>query len=344
VNNAGEPLSDAPVWIENTQNDMEWIDTTNENGYFEFADLSAGVYEIEINDEGLNEYTEVELKGENAVNVTEDLVMYFALWRIGVDMAVVPRIYSNGDPVDVQITATNNDVHDLLDWEAYADIEYENDWDEILDSNVVPISVAVGETKSVTVTLLISEDNIHSNLNLDGEIRNNNSTVNSNIGPLTAVTSQEGWSDETIGVRREGELYEEGFETGDFSGFNWILSGDASWTITLAEKFSGFYSAQAGEIDDNENTSLSVTLDCSFGDITFFLKVSSEQQWDYLKFYIDGAEKDRWSGEQDWLQVSFPVTAGTRTFEWIYEKDVMMSEGSDTVWLDDIVFPILGYH
>jgi hypothetical protein len=74
------------------------------------------------------------------------------------------------------------------------------------------------------------------------------------------------------------------------------------------------------------------------------LKVSSEQQWDYLKFYIDGAEKDRWSGEQDWLQVSFPVTAGTRTFEWIYEKDVMMSEGSDTVWLDDIVFPILGYH
>ncbi len=226
VNNPGDPLSDVPVWIKNVQNEMEWINTTNEDGYFEFADFSAGVYEIEINDEG----TEVKLKGENALNVTEDLVMYFTLWRIEVNMFVDPRIYSNGDPIDVQITVTNNDVHDLLNWDAYADIEYENYEDEILDSNVVPISVAVGETKSVTVTLLIPEDNIHSNLNLDGKIQNNNLTVNSNIGPLTAVTYQEAWSDETIRIRSEGELYEEGFETGDFSGFNWILSGDSIWT------------------------------------------------------------------------------------------------------------------
>ncbi len=62
--------------------------------------------------------------------------------------------------------------------------------------------------------------------------------------------------------------------------------------------------------------------------------------FDYLKFYIDGLKQDEWSGEQDWTKVSFPVTAGIRTFEWTYSKDGSMSEGEDTAWIDDIVFPI----
>ncbi len=57
-------------------------------------------------------------------------------------------------------------------------------------------------------------------------------------------------------------------------------------------------------------------------------------------FYIDGVKQDEWSGEQDWTQVSFSVTEGTRTFEWIYSKDYSISEGSDTTWIDDIVFPV----
>jgi hypothetical protein len=61
-----------------------------------------------------------------------------------------------------------------------------------------------------------------------------------------------------------------------------------------------------------------------------------------LKFYIDGVEKDTWSGEEDWAEVSFPVTAGTRTFEWTYSKDGSDSSGDDTAWIDDIVFPVVG--
>jgi hypothetical protein len=59
-----------------------------------------------------------------------------------------------------------------------------------------------------------------------------------------------------------------------------------------------------------------------------------------LKFKIDGVEKGAWSGEEDWSEVSFPVDEGTRTFEWTYSKDGSDSEGDDTVWIDDIVFPI----
>jgi len=83
-----------------------------------------------------------------------------------------------------------------------------------------------------------------------------------------------------------------------------------------------------------------VTLDCISGDITFYHKVSSEPGCDYLEFYIDGVRKGRWSDTMDWEQVSFPVRAGTRIFEWTYSKDGSISSDWDTAWVDDIVFPI----
>ena len=133
---------------------------------------------------------------------------------------------------------------------------------------------------------------------------------------------------------------EEDFESNNFSMFHWEHHGDASWTITSDEKHSGTYSAQAGAIDHDERTTLQVLLDCTSRDITFYRKVSSEPGCDYLEFYIDGVRKGRWSGTMDWEQVSFPVTAGTRTFEWTYSKNGSVSSDWDTAWVDDIVFPI----
>ena len=134
----------------------------------------------------------------------------------------------------------------------------------------------------------------------------------------------------------------EGFETNDFSSFPWETSGEASWHTTRQERYSGSYCAESGSIEGNESTALQVTLRCASGSITFYRKVSSESGFDRLKFYIDGDEKDDWSGEEDWAEVSFAVTAGTRTFEWVYSKDGSISEGDDAAWVDDIVFPAEG--
>ena len=132
----------------------------------------------------------------------------------------------------------------------------------------------------------------------------------------------------------------EDFETHNFSRFPWEHYGDKDWTITSRHKYSGTYSAQAGDIDDDGYTTLQITIDCVSGNITFYRKVSSESGYDHLKFYIDGQEIGRWSGEEDWDEVSFPVEAGIRTFRWTYSKDGSVSAGEDTAWIDDIVFPI----
>ena len=83
-----------------------------------------------------------------------------------------------------------------------------------------------------------------------------------------------------------------------------------------------------------------ITIDVPVNDqISFYRKVSSEETYDFLKFYIDGTMLEQWSGEVPWSEVSYPVTAGTHTFKWEYSKDISVSSGSDCGFVDYVVFP-----
>ena len=55
-----------------------------------------------------------------------------------------------------------------------------------------------------------------------------------------------------------------------------------------------------------------------------------------MKFTIDGALTDSWSGDESWDRVSYPVSGGPHTFEWKYEKDSSDLAGEDTAWIDDV--------
>ena len=46
-----------------------------------------------------------------------------------------------------------------------------------------------------------------------------------------------------------------------------------------------------------------------------------------------------WSGEVEWSRETFPVSAGSRKFKWIYMKDSNGSYGDDCCWIDDVQFP-----
>ncbi|PLW97980.1 MAG: hypothetical protein C0593_07025 [Marinilabiliales bacterium] len=132
----------------------------------------------------------------------------------------------------------------------------------------------------------------------------------------------------------------EDFETGDFSSFPWAHSGNANWTITESAPFEGIYAAQSGVINDNQQTGLAVTMNVtSEGEISFFMKVSSEGDYDFLQFYIDDVMKDEWSGAIAWEEHSYTVQPGTHTFKWSYMKDGYVSSGSDMGWVDYIEFP-----
>jgi len=177
--------------------------------------------------------------------------------------------------------------------------------------------------------------------------KNNSRTVLLGISPYALINERTrrslianilDWLVENI--REVDPAVDEGFETGDFSTFDWSNHGDSPWVVTSNEFYSGSYSAQAGSIGNGETASLRVTLDCVDGDISFFCKVSSESSCDCLEFYINGWEEGEWSGERGWTYQSFPVLAGRNTFEWRYSKDDSYESGRDTCWIDEIVFPL----
>ena len=129
------------------------------------------------------------------------------------------------------------------------------------------------------------------------------------------------------------------FESSDLLKLNWLTSGDAAWTATNTKSQEGSYAAEAPALNHNQSASMSVTLDADAGNISFWYSVSSEANWDFLRFYIDDQLIGSWSGEIDWTQTSFPVSAGIHTFTWTYSKDGSVSTGSDTAWVDAIEFP-----
>ncbi|MCP4709159.1 MAG: T9SS type A sorting domain-containing protein [Planctomycetes bacterium] len=135
----------------------------------------------------------------------------------------------------------------------------------------------------------------------------------------------------------------EDFETGDFSRYPWEHGGSAEWAIVSQEPYEGVYAAQSGVIGHNLTTELSIILAVTVEtDISFYRKVSSEDGYDFLNFYIDGAAQDQWSGEMAWSEVSYVVTPGNHTFTWTYEKDGSVSDGSDAGWIDYIILPPFG--
>lgn len=156
------------------------------------------------------------------------------------------------------------------------------------------------------------------------------------------IAMSEEWTGETIdpNIVNLIDYRTESFETGNFNKFNWKHSGDFNWIITPENSYSGFYSAKSGLINDDETSSLEVSVDCQPGFIAFYRKVSSENNFDKLKFYIDDVLKDESSGESDWKRAYFPVEEGRRKFTWNYDKDGSVSKGDDAVYIDGIVFPV----
>ncbi len=156
---------------------------------------------------------------------------------------------------------------------------------------------------------------------------------------LNNILSSGEYSDQTVFYLIAGFIVED-FETGDFSAFSWDFGGSADWQITNQNPQEGVYCAKSGSISDNQSSELSITMNVLADDeISFFRKVSSEDEWDFLRFYIDGVQKGEWSGEESWAEESYPVTSGNHTFKWAYEKDGSVSNGDDQAWVDYIVFP-----
>ena len=120
----------------------------------------------------------------------------------------------------------------------------------------------------------------------------------------------------------------------------WQNDASNPWTCVTESPYEGQYCVKSGAISHSQETSLTLPFEVGGADsIAFYYKVSSENNYDKLFFYIDNVEKANWSGTVAWSRAQYAVTAGTHTFTWKYKKDTSVSSGSDCAWIDFVILP-----
>jgi hypothetical protein len=125
----------------------------------------------------------------------------------------------------------------------------------------------------------------------------------------------------------------------DTPGREWTTGGDAFWAGQPFAAHDGVDAAQSGFLFDDEVSWLQTTV-IGPGQVSFWWKVFSELDFDFLQFSIDGVEAERISGDVDWQRQTITLPSGERTLRWSYVKDGSVSEGADRAWLDEVRFDL----
>jgi hypothetical protein len=122
----------------------------------------------------------------------------------------------------------------------------------------------------------------------------------------------------------------------DNTDLTWTTGGSDNWTGQTVTYFYGASAAQSGQIGDSQESSIQ-TIATGPGTLHFYWKVSSESDYDFLRFFINGTEQNgSISGNTGWTQMTFTIPAGTNTLKWVYTKDESISENEDQGWLDKV--------
>jgi hypothetical protein len=119
----------------------------------------------------------------------------------------------------------------------------------------------------------------------------------------------------------------------------WSSSGSWPWYAQTAQVFEGGYALRSGKIEDAQESILVVEKKTGSGTGYFHVKVSSEQDWDYLDFSLNGQVLGKWSGRVDWKKFEFPLQAGLNRLVWSYRKDPRTFSGMDAVFIDNVFLP-----
>src|SRR6185436_7426599 len=123
----------------------------------------------------------------------------------------------------------------------------------------------------------------------------------------------------------------------DTTNLAWITTNASPWIGQYILSHDGSDAARSGSISNSATTSLQTTVNGP-GILSFWWKVSSETNADYLILSFNSSEQARISGEVDWALRTFNVPAGSQLLRWTYSKNGSGSAGQDRAWIDQVQF------
>ncbi|EEF60886.1 immunoglobulin domain-containing protein [Pedosphaera parvula] len=112
--------------------------------------------------------------------------------------------------------------------------------------------------------------------------------------------------------------------------------GSSLWFGQTNVTHDGFHAAQSGPIGSNTASSMRMWV---AGPVTvsFWWKVSSETDHDFLRFSAGNLVLTNISGETGWQQCTLVTPPGNQLLQWTYSKDASGTAGQDAGWVDQVV-------
>lgn len=237
----------------------------------------------------------------------------------------VLTVTRNGDthrPASVKWTASNGT--------AIAGSDYGTKGNVALPSGTLNWAAADGAPKTISIPII---DDITAEVMENFKITISGNSVSTVLGSLGKAT---------VVIKDIDEVFP---PTGNLP-LLWTLPNPvAGWHV--AEDLAaaeGKYVVRTDTVFDNEAAQIQVAGNFLAGNASFKLKVSSEEGFDFLRFYIDGVKKGEWSGNMatNWtITPNYPITAGPHVLLWSYEKDANTGLGQDAAWVDSVDMPAM---
>jgi len=124
-------------------------------------------------------------------------------------------------------------------------------------------------------------------------------------------------------------------------GVNWTTGGNTNptyWNGQTNLSHDGKSAAQSGAIYNNQESWIQASV-IGVTNLSFWCKVSSETNADFLQFYTNGSLARQISGEINWQSNYFNLPSTTNTLKWRYVKNSVdiFSKGQDRGWLDQVM-------
>jgi subtilisin-like proprotein convertase family protein len=109
--------------------------------------------------------------------------------------------------------------------------------------------------------------------------------------------------------------------------------GDLTWVPQWLYTHDGEDAARSGAIDNLQQTTMTTEVSgpCK---VVFYWGVSSEEDYDFMRFYIDDVEQEAVSGEVGWTRKGYVLAAGPHVLKWSYSKDELTAGGLDSGFVD----------
>ncbi|MBQ7061129.1 MAG: S8 family serine peptidase [Clostridia bacterium] len=123
---------------------------------------------------------------------------------------------------------------------------------------------------------------------------------------------------------------------------NFTTSGSYPWEIVFTGDRVAAKSTNEG-VTSSTSTVTTDAMQLEAGDkLRFEWLVSSENNYDKLRFYVNNSEVEAISGDHDWAVYTYNINQnGTYTFKWTYEKDYSVNSGDDVGMLDNVELELI---